>query len=163
MGVTLLPWCINHVFRLITLLLYIVCKYLCGCNPHLLIRSGNIKTNPGPYNTKSSNVSFGVWNLDSIPARDYARIPFIETLQATCNFDIFGICGSSLTGNISNDNIFGICESSLTGNISNDDIFISGFSPQPSRSDKPALLRMGVFVYIIKKIYLLRNGVTLRY
>ena len=92
----------------------------------LLIRSGNIKTNPGPYNTESSNLSFGVWNLDSIPARDYARIPLIETLQATYNFDIFGIC-----------------ESSLTGNISNDDIFISGFSPQPFRSDKPALLRNG--------------------
>ena len=92
----------------------------------LLIRSGNVKTNPGPYNTKSSNLSIDVWNLDSIPASDYARIPLIETLQATYNFDIFGIC-----------------ESSLTGNISNDDIFISGFSPQPFRSDKPALLRNG--------------------
>ena len=96
--------------------------------------------------TKNSNLSFGVWYLDSIPARDYARIPLIKTLQATYNFDIFGIC-----------------ESSLTGNISNDDIFISGFSPQTFRSDKPALSRNGVFVYIIKKIYLLWNEVTLRY
>ena len=92
----------------------------------LLIRSGNVKTNPGPYNTKSSKLSFGVWNLDSIPARDYARIPLVETLRAIYNFDLFGIC-----------------ESLLTGNISNDDIFITGFSPQPFRSDKPALLRNG--------------------
>ena len=73
-----------------------------------------------------------------------ARIPFIETLQATYNFDIFGIC-----------------ESSLTGNTSNDDIFISSFSLQPSRSDKSALLRYeGVCLYR-KKIYLLRNELTL--
>ena len=126
-GVTLIPWYINQLFRLITLLLPIsICEFVRKMLAllDLLIRSGNVKTNPGPYNTKSSNLSFGVWN--TIPARDYARIPLIETLQATYNFDIFSIC-----------------ESSLTGNISNDDIIISGFSQQPFRSDKPALLRNG--------------------
>ena len=50
-----------------------------------------------------------------------ARIPLIETLY---NFDIFRICASS-----------------LTGNTSNNDIFICNYSPQPFRSDNPALLR----------------------
>ena len=59
-----------------------------------------------------------------------------ETLLATYNFDILGIC-----------------ESSFTGTISNDDIFISGFSPQPLRSDKPALLRnVGVCLYYKKNL-----------
>ena len=55
-GVTLLPWYINHVFRLITLLLSIfICKFvrktlaLLNVLSFLLIRSGNVKTNPGPY------------------------------------------------------------------------------------------------------------------
>ena len=65
-----------------------------------------------------------------------ARIPLIETLY---NFGIFGICASS-----------------LTGNTSNDDIFFCNFSPQPFRSDKPALLRNeGVFTvkkWPIKKL-----------
>ena len=43
----------------------------------LLILSGTVEVNPGPV-TKKTNLSFTVWNLDSIPARDYARIPLIE-------------------------------------------------------------------------------------
>ena len=34
--------------------------------------------------------------LDIIPAREYARIPLIETLQATYSFDLFGVCVSLL-------------------------------------------------------------------
>ena len=46
--------------------------------------------------------------------RDVARIPLIEGLQNTYNFDIFGVC-----------------ESMLNPSISNEDIFINGFSPDP--------------------------------
>ena len=41
----------------------------------LLIIAG-IESNPGPITKK--NLSFAVWNLDSLPARDYARIPLIR-------------------------------------------------------------------------------------
>ena len=48
---------------------------------------------------------FSIWNLDSLPARDFARIALIESLQATYDFDFFGVCDSMLTGHISNDDI----------------------------------------------------------
>ena len=92
----------------------------------LLITSGSVELNPGPFETKIKNLSFAVWNLDSIPAREYARIPLIETLQSTYNFDIFGVC-----------------ESSINPHISNENIFISDFSPEPFRPDKAEVTRNG--------------------
>ena len=99
----------------------------------LLILSGNIEKNPGPTQTMKNNFSFAVWNLDSLPARNYARIPLIETFQATYNVDIFGVC-----------------ESSLNKSIPNESIFISGFSADPFRADKAENIRNGA--YILKKI-----------
>ena len=89
----------------------------------LLIMAG-IESNPGPSATK--NLSFAVWNLDSLPARDFARIPLIESFQATYKFDVFGIC-----------------ESALTMNIPNENIVIDGFSPDPIRADKADDTRNG--------------------
>ena len=71
-------------------------------------------------------ISFAVWNLDSLPARDFARIPLIESLHTTYDFDMFGMC-----------------ESMLPNNISNHDILIKGFSPDPFRSDKDFNIRNG--------------------
>ena len=96
----------------------------------LLILSGTVEVNLRPHISKQ-NLSFAVCNLDSLPARDFARIPLIESLQATYDFDMFGVC-----------------ESMLTENIPNDDIFINGFSPGPYRSDKDSDTRNGsVCVY----------------
>ena len=66
----------------------------------LLIISGSVEINPGPHVSKL--LSFAVWNLDGLPARDFARIPLIESFQATYDFDMFGVCESMLTENISN-------------------------------------------------------------
>ena len=89
----------------------------------LLIMAG-IESNPGP--TSKKNLSFAMWNLDSLPARNYARIPLIESLQAEYKFDMFGVC-----------------ESALTGNISNDSISVEGFSLDPIRADKADDTRNG--------------------
>ena len=91
----------------------------------LLIIAG-IEVNPGPVLSKKTKLSFAVWNLDSIPARDFARIPLIETFQATYDFDLFGVC-----------------ESLLDKGITNDDIFINDFSPETLRVDKPESIRKG--------------------
>ena len=108
----------------------------------LLIISGTVEINPGPVITKKTNLSFAVWNLDSIPARDYARIPLIEAFQATHEFDIFGVC-----------------ESLLNKNIPNDDIFISVFLQSPFGLINLKILGMGEPVCISKKICQLRKGV----
>ena len=92
----------------------------------LLLISGKVEPNPGPNTSMKCNLSFAVWNLDSLPARDFARIPLIEALQSIYDFDMFGVC-----------------ESMLNGNISNEDIVVSGFSPDPFRSDKGPIARNG--------------------
>ena len=89
----------------------------------LLILAG-VEVNLGP--TSPKKLSFAVWNLDSLPARDFARIPLIEAFQAQQNLDFFGIC-----------------ESALTSEISNEKIFIDGFSPDPIRADKADDTRNG--------------------
>ena len=87
----------------------------------LLVASRSVETNPGPYLGKHKNtLKFAMWNLDSLPARGFSRIPVIESLQSVHDFDLFGIC-----------------ESSLHEHISKDDLFIHGFSPDPYRADRP--------------------------
>ena len=88
-----------------------------------LIIPGTVEVNPGPV-AKKNNLSFVVWNLDSIPARDYTRIPLIESFQATYEFDIFGVC-----------------ESLLNNDITNEDIVVTGFSPEHAQVDKPENVR----------------------
>ena len=88
----------------------------------LLILAG-IEKNPVP---PMKNLSFAVWNLDSLPARDFARIPLIESFQAVNKLDFFGLC-----------------ETALTENIPNEDILIEGFSPDPIRADKAFDTRNG--------------------
>ena len=106
-----------------------------GQNPrpdHIRCDTGTVELNPGP-DTPRKKLSFDVWNLDSLPARDFARIPFIESLQNVNDFDMFGIC-----------------ESMLTTNITNEDVYINGFAPEPFRSDKGPDARNGGVVYILK-------------
>ena len=93
---------------------------------HILLVISGIEINPGPNISKKSKLSFAVWNLDSIPARDFARIALIESFQASYNFDIFGVC-----------------ESLVNKKINNEDILINGFSSEPLRADKPENTRNG--------------------
>ena len=55
-----------------------------------LISSGSIEINPGP----NGNIKtlYLLWNLDSLPARGFSRIPVIESLQTVNNFDLLAIC-----------------------------------------------------------------------
>ena len=106
----------------------------------LLIISGFVEINPGHNNESTRRLSFAVWNLDSIPAREYARIPSIETLQAAYSFDLFGVC-----------------ESSLRPDIPNEDICSGGFPPEPFRSDKAINTRNGsVCLYYKENLHIKR-------
>ena len=92
----------------------------------LLLISGSVQINPVRPEPKINNLSFAVWNLDSLPAREFARVPLIESLQSTYDFDLFGVC-----------------KSMLTDKISNEETLINGFSPDPFRADKAANIRNG--------------------
>ena len=89
----------------------------------LLIISG-IEVDPGHVLSKKTKLSFAVWNLDRIPAREFERILLNETFQATYDFDLFGVC-----------------ESLSNKDIVKGDILINGFSPDPLRVDKPENIR----------------------
>ena len=86
----------------------------------LLIRSGSVETNPGPtpVNNTCNKLSFATWNIDSILARNNAKLPLIESLVETYRFDLFGIC-----------------ETYLTGSIPNEKLILNGYSSAPLRSD----------------------------
>ena len=91
----------------------------------LLVISGSVEINPGPATPTENNPTLSLWNLDSIPAREFTRITILETLHPTYGFDIFGEC-----------------ESMLSEDILNEDIFVDGYS-DIFRSDKPSSIRNG--------------------
>ena len=106
----------------------------------LFIISGSVEINPGPH--MSRNLSFAVWNLDSLPARDFARIPLIESLQTTHDFDMFGVWESILT-ETSPMKIFSLMVSPLT----------------PSGQTKIPLPGMEAFACTSKSFFRLRKDV----
>ena len=111
----------------------------------LLITSSFVEIYLCSHQTKISNLSFAVLNLDSLHAREYARIPLIESFQATYYY------------------IFGICESFLTEDIPNEDIFIIGFPRRLLDWTKWAIIKTGVFAYVLRKICQLKRGFTLKF
>ena len=69
----------------------------------LLFMSGTVELNSGPDTTPRKKPSFAVWNLDSLPARDFAKIPLIERLQNVNDIDMFE---SILITNITSEEIY---------------------------------------------------------
>ena len=96
---------------------FIISQCFSLINRMLLLMAGNNLKNPGPKSKKTS-LSFAVWNMDSILARNGVKIPLVEGLDATTNLDLFGVC-----------------ESYLSEDINNEQIKIHGFSPDPLRAD----------------------------
>ena len=80
----------------------------------LLTTFGTIERNPGPNN----HLKFGMWNVDSLLAREGSKKSMIEGLDSCHEFDIFGLC-----------------ETYFTVNTPDDDIVINGFSETPFRAD----------------------------
>ena len=67
----------------------------------LLIRSGDIETNPGQK--KQSCLKFFHWNLYELEAPDFIKLQLIGTYTATNNFDIVCLSETFLDSSIPND------------------------------------------------------------
>ena len=80
-------------------------------NRSLLIRSGNVESNPGP---PPRLLSFATWNIDSLTPKKN----FIDSLQRTYDFDLFEIC-----------------ETYLNDKTPNADVLVDVFPDPPFRSD----------------------------
>ena len=83
----------------------------------LLLLAGDIHPNPGPLRGK---LRLGHWNLNSLLTRSKSKIALIEALQASENFDIFGVS-----------------ESFLNDKTKKSDLEIHGFFADPLRADCP--------------------------
>ena len=60
----------------------------------LLLQHGDIKTNPGPRGKCSQYFSFCHWNLNCLPARNYAKVPLLQAFNTLHTFDL--ICLSEI-------------------------------------------------------------------
>jgi len=112
-------------------LLFICWLYTFSLINKVLLIIGGVETQPGPKSPPK--FSFATFNIDSILARDGCKLAVIESIDSLYKFDLFGIC-----------------ESYLTDSISNSEIKLSGFSPDPLRSDckqQDGRPRGGVLLY----------------
>ena len=102
----------------------------------LLFRSGNVELNPGP---PPRLLSFSTWNIDSLASKR----PFIDALQSTHDFDLFGVC-----------------ETYLNDKTSDEAILVDCFPDPPFRSDCKSLGRAkgGVCLYYKDSIPLKRRS-----
>ena len=75
-----------------------ICLIAATINSMLLLLAG-IEKNPGPG--PGGKLSFATWNVNSLLARQRAKIPIIEALQNSYDFHIFTICESWLNEKIS--------------------------------------------------------------
>ncbi len=87
-----------------------------------LLFAGDIELNPGP----GGGLKFFYGNLNSIRARNGAKIPLIEAYNSVHNYDISAVS-----------------ESMLDETITIDNIFIGGFSNDIFRSDHPSNSKIG--------------------
>ena len=66
----------------------------------LLIRSGNIKANPGPKKQSCLNPFYR--NLNGLEDYDFIKLSLMESYIQTKNFDIMRLCETSLDSSIPN-------------------------------------------------------------
>ena len=62
---------------------------------------GDIHPNPGP----SSFFNFAHWNLNSLAAHDFARIPILETFAIQENLNLLAITESALKKDVTNNKL----------------------------------------------------------
>ena len=72
----------------------------------VLLKSGNIETNPGPK--QSSAIRFCHWNLNGLAAHDFVKVPLIEAFITAHNLDIVCLSETFLDSAVpDHDNING--------------------------------------------------------
>ena len=82
-----------------------VCAFHVSCMTLLLLRAGDIETNPGP----KKSIKFCHWNLNGLAAHGFVKIPLIEAFINTHNFDIICLSETFLDSTIpQNDEIINI-------------------------------------------------------
>ena len=64
---------------------------------------GDVQLNPGPKNTKYYYFSLCHWNLNSLPAHDFSKLPLIEVYNTHDNFDMIFLSETYLDSSYADD------------------------------------------------------------
>ena len=70
-----------------------------------LFNCGDVELNPGPQNTKYYYFSLCHWNLNSLLAHDFSKLPSIEAYNIHHNLDIIRLSGTFLDSFYADDDM----------------------------------------------------------
>ena len=70
---------------------------------NLLLQHGDIETNPGRRGNHSQYFSFCHWNLNSLPAHNYAKVPLLQAFNTIHKFGLICLSESYLNSSITMD------------------------------------------------------------
>ena len=122
---------------------FVTCNMLCWLYILLIILSGDVELNPGPKRKAAQTLSLCHWNLNSIYAHNFTKLPLLRAYVSVHKFDI--IC---------------LSETYLDSSIDDVSLEISGY--YLIRSDHPSNKRRGgICIYYKNFLPLKVTGVRL--
>ena len=78
-------------------------KYFIEIFLKLFLQHDDIETNPGPRSYHSQYFSFCHWNLNSLPAHNYSKVPLLQAFNPLHKFDLTCLSESYLNSSITMD------------------------------------------------------------
>ena len=82
-----------------------VLVYLHWYTISILLLSGDIETNPGPVSSNLELLSICHWNLNSIAAENFVKLPLLEAYVTANKFDIICLSETFLDSTFLNDDL----------------------------------------------------------
>ena len=79
----------------------LILNYLIELFLNLLLTHSDIEANPGPRGKHSQYFSFCHWNLNSLPAHNYEKVPLLEAFNTLHKFDLICLSETYLDSSIS--------------------------------------------------------------
>ena len=116
----------------------LILNYFIELSLNLLLQHGDIETNPGLRGTCSQYFGFCHWNLNNLPACNYAIVPLLQAFNTLHKFDLICLTETYVDSSIS------IEETCL---IIEDYKLLHADHPSDTKRDG---------VYITKKLYLFK-------
>ena len=116
-----------------------ILNYLIELSLNLILQHGDTEPNPGQRGKHSQYFSFCHWNLNSLPARNYAKVLLLQAFNTLHKFELIYLSETYLDSSISTE------EKSL---------IIDGYALLCA--DHPSDTKKVEFACIIKNLYLLK-------
>ena len=79
----------------------LILNYFIELSLNLLLQHGDTETNPGPRGNCSQYFSFCHWNLNSLPAHNYVKVPLLQAFNTLHKFNLICLSETYLGSSIS--------------------------------------------------------------